>query len=463
MNWTSRLKILAAVLVIWEGPALREAPAFQDEPLTVVARVGSGDGPYWVGRGVDLSILVAARDQRPRLELPELQDARLWKVSASFQPIGSSAIGGSVSGENAFVTRLRLVAQSPGVLTVPSIIARLGDREGRTQPLRLTFKNPPIAGRPPGFLGGVGDFQIQAEVDQSRIRVGREAEYRVRVTGPAALGMASRPDLARLQALPIAPRVEAIAVDAVDEPPSRTFIYRIKPTEPGEVVLPPVSIASFDPRSETYMTRASRGVPLQVVAAPVFGAEDLEYAPPRPSRLRAILAAVGGLILAAAVVLGAAAAGLRLRRRWVKWGRTGGGAARRFAQEVAGRLDTESDDVRLARELMDALAEYARLGAGRPPGAMTPDEARAAVARASGSTALGERAAVLAARCDRVLFAEEGEREERTGEAGFPRRDAQALFAALGRSNGGLRLGLGWGRKKQKRVAPEPWPQRAAR
>lgn len=463
LTWKLRLKILAVVLAVGARPASREAVALQDEPLTVTARVGGGEGPFWVGRGVDLAVLVTARDQRPTLELPELRDARLWKVSASFQPIGSSAIGGSVSGENAFVTRLRLVAQSPGVLVVPPIVAQLDDRVGRSQPLRLTFKNPPLAGRPAGFLGGVGDFQIQAEVDQARVRVGREVEYRIRVTGPAALGMTTQPDLARLQALPIAPRVEALAVDAVDEPPSRTFVYRIKPTEPGEVVLPPVSIASFDPRSGRYMTRASRGAPLQVVAAPVFGAEELDYEPPRPSRLRAVLVALGGLTLAAVVVLGAVGAGLRARRRWTQAARTGRRAARRFARGVVDRLDAEThDDARLAREVLDALAEYGRLAAGRPPGALTPDEARAAVESASGSRTLGDRAAGLTARCDRILFAEEGETAEGRKE-GFPRRDAQALFAALGRSNGWMRLGLGWGREKTESVAPEPRPQRAAR
>jgi len=423
----------------------------------MAARVESGDGSFLVGRGVDLTVVVAANDQRPELELPALRDARLWKVSSSFQPISAGEIGGFQVGENAFVTRLRLVAQSPGILDVPSIIARLGDREGRSRPLRLTFQNPPIPGRPPGFLGGVGDFQLQAEVDPSRVRVGREVEYRIRVSGPAAWGMTTRPDLARFQALPIAPRVEPLAVEAVDEPPSRTFVYRLKPTKPGEVALPPVSIASFDPQTRRYMTRATRGVSLQVVAAPVFDAEELDYRPPQPSRLRAGLLALGGLILGAAGVFGAIAAGRRLRRRWATSSRTGRERARRFARGVADRLDAEADGGS-ARELMDALVEYARLGAGRPPGALTPDEARAAVAMASGSETLGERAARLTARCDRILFAVEGGTDEGKGED-FPRRDAQALFEALGRSNGWLRLGLEWGRRES--VAPEP--QRTAR
>ena len=494
LTWTPRPTTLAAILIL--GMA---TPARPQAPLPVAARVESGES-FLAGQGVNLTIVVAAGDQRPSLELPALKGARLWKTSSSFQPISAGGIGGFQAGENAFVTRLRLVAESPGVVDVPSIIARLDDREGRSRPLRLTFENPPIAGRPPGFLGGVGDFQLQAELEQSRVRVGREVEYRIRVSGPAAWGMTTRPDLARLQVLAIAPRVEALAVQAVDEPPSRTFIYRIKPTKPGEVVLPPVSIASFDPRTKRYMTRATRGVALQVVAAPVFDAGELDYQLPGPSRLRAGLMAMGALILGAAVVFGAAVAGRRLRRRWSQSNQAERGRARKFAREVADRLGAKAPSapgsprtretraeanppgfgtnpghpagaaqgesldpdrgVRLAREIMDALIAYARLGAGRPPGALTPDEARGAVARASGSESLGERAARLTARCDRILFAEAGEANgEEEEEGGCPRRDAQALFAALGRSNGWLRPGLGWGRKES--VAPEP--QRAAR
>lgn len=459
MSWNLRRKILAATLVAWMASSARaEAP-----PLPVIARVEPG-GSFLVGRGVDLTVVVAANDQRPDLELPALRGARLWKVSSSLQPISAGGIGGLQAGENAFVTRLRLVAESPGGVDVPSIIARLDDREGRSRPLRLTFQNPPIPGRPPGFLGGVGDFQVRAEVDQPRVRVGREVEYRIRVSGPAAWGMTISPDLARLQASPNAPLVEALGVEAVDEPPSRTFIYRLKPMAPGEVVLPPVSIASFDPRTKRYMTRATRGVSLQVVAAPIFDAEELDYQPPGPSRLRAVLLAAGGLLLVAAMIFGAVAAGRRLRRRWAQTATARRCEARRFARNVADRLETEAtggaaggktlerhDGARVAQRVMDALIEYARLGADRPPGALTPDEAREAVALASGSETLGERAAHLTARCDRILFAGEGEKErgrkkEEEGDD-FPRGDAQALFTALGRSNGWLRLGLDWGRK----------------
>jgi hypothetical protein len=52
------------------------------------------------------------------------------------------------------------------------------------------------------------------------------------------------------------------------------------------------------------------------------------------------------------------------------------------------------------------LIEYARVGVGRPPGALTPDEAREVVSGLTRSSALGDRAAELLARCDLALFAD---------------------------------------------------------
>ncbi|MDG3005085.1 hypothetical protein [Paludisphaera mucosa] len=410
----------------------------QAEDLTV--RMRTRGVRVLVGQGVDVFVDVPARDRRPKLELPTLRDARMWPVEESFRPMGMSAIGETVASDNVFSTRLRLVATAPGRLDVPPVAARLDERSGRSAPLRLTAENPPVAGRPPGFLGGVGDFDAWAEVEPAQARVGQEVTYRIRIEGPGAWGMTTRPGLDRLRALAVEPRVEDRPDETTDEPPERAFVYRVRPMKPGEVVLPPVSIAAFDPRIGRYITRATNGVPLKVVAVPAFDAGGLDYHPPSPGISPWRLAAVVGLIVGVLAVLGLVA----FRRRVAKWLRrrlVGGRGARRYAGEAARRFhksDGSGDDP--AQAAIDALIEYARLGVGRPPGALTPEEAGAAVAGASGSDELGRRAAGLAARCDRVLFAARGPDGGRD-ESDRLRRDAQELFEALGRGGG---RGRGW-------------------
>jgi len=404
------------------------------QDLTV--RVRARSDTILMGQGVDVFVDVPAADRRPKLELPRLDGARTWIVKETFTPTGMSAIGGATASGNVFSTRLRLVATAPGRLVAPPIVATVGGRSGSSAPLRLTVENPPIAGRPPGFLGGVGPFDATAEVEPGRTRVGQEVVYRIRVEGPAAWGMTARPSLDRLRRLPIDPRVVERPDEAVDEPPSRTFVYRIRPMKPGEVVLPPVVIASYDPTAGRYVSRATNGVPLKVVAAPTFDPDELDYRPPTPgaSPAKVLTALAAFAVVAAVVVL------VLVRRRLARWvgtrfpGRRRAGRA--FARQTARKLEArEGSDEATARGVLDALVEYARLAADRPPGALTPEEARAAIARAGGSDELGRRAAETAARCDRILFAARGTGGD-ADDGDRLKRDARGLFEALGRSGG---------------------------
>jgi len=416
------------------------ASAARGQELSVRVRVRSEK--ILVGQGVDVFVDVAAREQRPKLQLPALKGARIWVAEEAFKPLAMTAIGGSVASDNAFSTRLRLVATEPGRLDVPPIVASLDGRTGRSRPLRFAVENPPLAGRPAGFLGGVGDFRASAEVEPARVRLGQEATYRVRVEGPAAWGMTTGPDLSRLQARPIAPRVRRLPDETSDEPPRRTFVYRIRPTKPGATVLPPLAIASYDPRTGGYATRASNGVPIEVVDVPAFDPSGLDYRPPEPPTSPGRVAAGAALIALLLAAAGAWAMRRRLAGRWRRRfpGLARGRSARRFAREAAARLAEAGDDEEeSARRAVEALVEYARRGVGRPPGALTPGEAGEAVAAASGSDELGRRASGLAARCDRALFAarEGGASGPEGGRLGEVARE---LFEELGRPGGGRRV-----------------------
>ena len=144
----------------------------------------------------------------------------------------------------------------------------------------------PPEGRPAAFLGGVGDFSVEADVSPATVRVGQELTYRITVTGPAAWGMTARPDLSRLERLAIAPRIEALPDETIHEPPSRTFVTRLRPTRPGDAVLPPVVIAAFDPETLRYFSKATKGLAVKAVAVPAFDPRSLDYAPPDTSRER---------------------------------------------------------------------------------------------------------------------------------------------------------------------------------
>jgi hypothetical protein len=447
---TSRrfLELSWLLALLLAGPVAGE----QAEGLSVRADVASGH--YLVGQSFELRVSVVASGERPKVDPPEIAGAVLWLIGTEIKPLLASGIGAVLAEENLFLTRFRVVASRPGTLEVPAIRAQVGQRKGRSRPIRVSIRPVPLLGRPAEFLGGVGQFTVQAQTTARVVRVGQELEYRIRVDGPAARGMTARPELARLAGLSIGLRIEPEPDLTSDEPPARTFVYRLRPTRPGEAVLPPVAIAAYDPALLRYVTRVTSGVPVRVVAVPSFDPATIEGAaavrgPDRPAWLPW---AAGGF--SATLLLGAFAMLILVRRGRFRGAALGPRAARRFAARLARALASSGPRPEerggslpaqvpadafghsrrdVAHRVSGELVRYLELGTARPPGAITPDEARDGVVELTGSLDLGGQAARLTALCDFALYGD-ARHAERSSSAQELLEDARGLFAALGRA-----------------------------
>ena len=434
---------IVLALLGWVGvaEALGQAAA---EPLHVEARILPGT--YFVGQGFELQVKVIAA-QRPRIELPRIDGALAWKIQIESGSISETHIG-SVVAEKLFVARFRLVAQRPGTLEVPSIRAHVGNRSGQSQPIRVVIHPLPVSGRAAEFLGGVGPFTLVAEASPRVVRVGQELEYRIKVTGPAAWGMNGHPDLSRFARLGLGLRIVSRPDEIIEEPPERTYVYRLRPTRAGEKVLPPVAVVAFDPTISRYVTRVTSSVPIRAVAVPAFDPASIDGGGPKLKSARSAWAAwtIPGVLLAgtfAALVwvrrrtrqrplLGPAAArryAARLARSYASAGSRSGAMGASAAQPASnGELGSSLADA-TAQRVSDELVHYLEIGLGRPAGALTPDEAWQGVAGLTGSHNLARQAGRLAARCDRVLYGDQAA-EEWVRQL---RENARLLFEALGR------------------------------
>jgi hypothetical protein len=382
---------------------------------------------YYVGQAIELRIGAEAAEERPEVVPPQIPNADVALIGTGLSPVAATGIGSRTSERNLFVTRFRLIAHRAGALVIPPVCVRLGARSGASRPLTIPVHNPPLAGRPPEFLGGVGAFAVAAEASPSTVRVGQEFTYTIVVTGPAARGMTSTPSVGRLAQVPLGMQVETLPAAAINSPPSRRFPYRIRPTRPGAASLPPVAVAAFDPQTERYVTKVTSSVAIRVVDVPRLDPATVAYhLPPGrgnsgwsgPATVRmgvAVGLAVFGVLLA--VFLTRAAL-----RRWridPGW----------WLVRRARRLAPRQDRTQTAREITDTLAGYLERATGRPRGTLTPDEARTAITETSGDAGLGTQAAYLIAHCDRACYGDaDGER---------PRLDlvteARHLFMEIGR------------------------------
>jgi hypothetical protein len=381
------------------------------EPLEVRAQVAPG--VRYMGQTIMVQVGVVAEGERPEVAPPKIAGADLTLAGTSFRPISASGIGDFVRERNQFLSRFRLVPHRAGTLEIPPFRARLGERIGASRSLRLSIEAPPLVGRPAEFLGGVGPFEVAAKASPTTLRAGQEFEFRIRLTGPGALGATRGPSLARFDRVPLGLRVEPLLTEAVAEPPSRVFHYRLRPTRAGEAVLPPVAIAAFDPKSNQYVTKVTAGVSIRVVTVPRFDPTSLDYSP-KPNAASTRSVGRGTLLIMTG-------AGLLLTIRVLAWAwrRTDRRSdLGRLARRLACSFDAGRGPEEAAQAITDGFIEYLALTTARPRGALTPDEARRGILQAAGSTDLAARAEGLVARCDRVRFARaDADTEELVGAA----------------------------------------------
>jgi hypothetical protein len=399
-NPTGTPSLIVAIACGFSAPLARaQDPTLPAAKLTVVAQ--ARPTTCYVGQTVELSVGVVAERERPQVTGPKVEGAEVVFVRVEQVPLGASGIGDQVWEKNLFRFRYRIVPRRAATLTVPRVSARLGERMGSSDPVRLAVREVPRAGRPAGFLGGVGRFDVEAAVTPESVWTGASLDYRVTITGPGARGVTAAPGLERLASLPLGLRVERLPDVTMADPPAHTFVFRLRPTRAGDATLPPVAVAGFDPITGQFPTKVTTGVRLRVSDVAPFDAARLDYGPRSTTsssatrvegQLTAIVAAFLALIAAGAVVV---VVGRRHRT---------GRAARRVLRGAARRLGRSSNEVERGRAITEGLAAFLRLTTGRPPGALTPAEAGDGVARATGNDDLALRARQMIARCDRARF-----------------------------------------------------------
>ena len=365
------------------GPLTLAGPIAGPLRVTIVV----APGPHYVGQAIEVQVQVEGSPESPSVEAPRVAGAEVRHLRQD-RARPSAA-------------RFLIIPGHPGVLDVPPFRARSGDRSGASRSTRLTVVNVPAEGRTAAFLGGVGPFEVRAEAEPLSVRLGQTLEYRVHISGDAAWGSARPPDLG--EHTKHALRVESLT-DAFDDAvtPIRTFRFRLRPSRSGRVVLPPVAVASFDPKTRRYTTKATSSLSIRVEEPPRFDPARLDYehaTPPGPRPLT-----IGLWTFA-----GSSAFGLILWFRSVRRRKARPADPRRLALELSRGLGGCDDEVEAARAVSEALTGFLQRVDGRTPGVLTPVEARAWFGRVTDDETLASLAQELVSRCDRARYGAGGD------------------------------------------------------
>jgi hypothetical protein len=231
---------------------------------------------------------------RSRVYLGEQVEFRLWAYSASpdagcevseeptfpgfwnepyFQPSRECAqrwFSQQVNGRFMAIGLVRkygLFASQTGVQRFGSVVGRIDvmtggmfrqvrRAESRTPQVEVNVVEPPVAGRPEGYVPGtIGPIALDATIDRASCPVGETATISVRAVSEGSLASAQlrferNVDGARLRA--------AEGRTVVEQGPSgryqstRTMEVLVVPERPGDIVLGEASVAYWDPSQERY-------------------------------------------------------------------------------------------------------------------------------------------------------------------------------------------------------------------
>jgi hypothetical protein len=135
----------------------------------------------------------------------------------------------------------------------------------RSESTAVVAIEPPLAGRPAGWNGGVGVLRATARVDSPVVRVGDPLVLTLRVEGSGNVKLLPRPALALPWASAVAAE-ERVAIDstALLVRGHKEFDWILTPERAGDHELAPIRYAYFDPYARRYAVATTEATTVAV-------------------------------------------------------------------------------------------------------------------------------------------------------------------------------------------------------
>lgn len=144
--------------------------------------------------------------------------------------------------------------------------------EVASEPIRITVKPLPEAGRPGDFSGGVGSFKLTASLSRDSSIGGEPLTLKLTVSGTgniALIGAPAPPQITGVKVLTPETR-DNLSATSGRVGGERHFCYPVIPQADGKYLIPAQSMSFFNPVTGRYYTEVTR--PLEFVAQGATGA-----------------------------------------------------------------------------------------------------------------------------------------------------------------------------------------------
>ncbi len=135
-----------------------------------------------------------------------------------------------------------------------------------SEPLTIKVKELPQRGRPEGFTGAVGNFNLNSEISTSSLKAGESFTITLRINGKGNFKhfeIPLFPETSKVRV--ITPEVETEArVDGEEVMGAKIIRYPAIAVEKGELFLSPLQFSYFDPQKQQYQTISTPAYNLNV-------------------------------------------------------------------------------------------------------------------------------------------------------------------------------------------------------
>jgi hypothetical protein len=144
-----------------------------------------------------------------------------------------------------------------------------GGREGRavTEPVDIIVRPLPSEGRPAGFSGAVGSFDLDVSASSHKVKTGESLTLSVRISGRGnikSIGDIQMPEPDGFRVF--TPKAkESVDVKGSQVGGEKVFELVLVPERPGEQVIDGLEFSYFDPEREEYVTRRSAPITISVL------------------------------------------------------------------------------------------------------------------------------------------------------------------------------------------------------
>jgi hypothetical protein len=141
---------------------------------------------------------------------------------------------------------------------------------------RITVLPLPAEGAGKSFGGAVGQFNIQASMDNKPIHKGEPFSIKLNISGAGNIKLISVPELNLPEGITkYDPRIEEKINQGNGYSGTKTIEYILVPQVEGKRVIPPIEFTYFDPATKKYITRTTQEFNINILEGTGSGTSDV--------------------------------------------------------------------------------------------------------------------------------------------------------------------------------------------